>query len=99
MAPNLKEKSGARYRLNRWRETQLTNGIKITYKDLIKQYVKLNQTDGNFPHIPHVRYINFIADFLAGEENATRLQAVKTWKELKKLDAPKTYKAWKNYHK
>ena len=46
MAPGLKRKSGARYRLNRWREEQLTKGIKITYGDLVKKYVELNQREG-----------------------------------------------------
>lgn len=46
IAPNLKRKSGARYRLNRWREEQTDKGIKITYEDLVKQYIKLNQTGG-----------------------------------------------------
>src|SRR5439155_19523488 len=35
IAPKLKRKSGARYRLNRWREQQIDNGIKITYRALV----------------------------------------------------------------
>jgi hypothetical protein len=35
--------------------------------------------------------------FLAGEKNSTKLQAMKAWAQLKKLDIPKTYRAWKNY--
>jgi hypothetical protein len=95
LQPDLKRKSGARYRLNRWREEQLTNGIKITYKDLIKRYIELNQTEGSFARIPHGRYINFLAEFLANEENATRDQGIRIWKRLKKMDLPKTYRAWK----
>src|SRR6266478_5870340 len=72
IAPKLKRKSGARYRLNRWREQQIENGIKITYRDLVRQYVKLNQMRGSFPQAPSGRYINFLSDFLAGEKNATR---------------------------
>ena len=98
IAPNLKRKSGARYRLNRWREEQLDRGIKITYEDLVKQYVKLNQVEGSFPQGASGRYINFISDFLTGEKNVTRKQAVKAWGQLKKLDIPKTYRAWKKYH-
>jgi SAP domain-containing new25 len=97
IAPNLKRKSGARYRLNRWREEQIDNGIKITYEDLVKQYVKLNQLEGSFPQAPSGRYINFISHFLAGEKNATREQAVNAWGQLKKLDIPKNYRAWKKY--
>jgi SAP domain-containing protein len=61
-APDLRRKSGARYRLNRWREEQLTKGVKITYGDLVKQYVTLNQTEGKFARIPSDRYVYFLSD-------------------------------------
>src|SRR5436189_618829 len=97
IAPKLKRKSGARYRLNRWREQQIDNGIEITYRALVRQYVKLNQTQGSFPQvqIPSGRYINFLSDFLAGEKNATRAQALKAWEQLKKAEIPKNYREWK----
>jgi len=95
MAPGLKKKSGARYRLNRWREEQLTKGIQITYGDLVNKYVELNQREGRFDQIPVGRYINFLSDFLAAEKGATREQAIAAWKKLKKLDAPKNYRSWK----
>jgi len=94
LAPTLKRKSGARYRLNRWREEQLIKGVKLTYGGLVKEYVRLNQTKESFPQIPHGRYINFLSDFLAKEKEATREQAMNAWKELKTLDAPKTYQSW-----
>jgi hypothetical protein len=97
MVPNLKRKSGARYRLNRWREEQIDKGIKITYEDLVRQYVKLNQLEGSFPQAPSGRYINFMSDFLRGEKNATREQAIDAWKQLKKLTIPKSYRDWKKY--
>lgn len=97
IAPNLKRKPGARYRLNRWREEQLENGTKITYKDLVRQYVKLNQFEGSFPQAPSGRYINFLSDFLAGENNSTREHALNAWRQLKELDIPKNYRAWKKY--
>jgi SAP domain-containing protein len=97
--PNLKRKSGARYRLNRWREEQLDKGSKITYEDLVKQYVKLNQLEGSFPQAASGRYINFVSDFLAGEKNSTRKQAMNAWSQLKKLDIPKNYRAWKKYRR
>ncbi|MFN2577545.1 MAG: hypothetical protein ABR607_07625 [Pyrinomonadaceae bacterium] len=95
IVPNLKRKSGARYRLNRWREAQINKGLRITYGDLVQQYVRLNQSQGPFPQAPSGRYINFISDFLAGEKNSTREQAMKSWIQLKKLDIPKNYRAWK----
>ena len=97
IAPNLKRKPGARYRLNRWREDQIDRGSKITYEDLVKQYVKLNQLEGKFSQAPSGRYINFISDFLVGEKNSTREQAMAAWRQLKKLDIPKDYRAFKKY--
>jgi len=95
LAPGLKRKSGARYRLNRWREEQLTQGIPITYGDLIQEYIRLNQTEAPFAHIPHGRYVNFMADFLAAEKNATREDAIAAWKKLKKMNIPKDYSSWR----
>src|SRR3989442_1927758 len=44
LAPGLKRKSGVRYRLNRGREERLFKGVKLTYGDLVKEYIRLNQT-------------------------------------------------------
>jgi hypothetical protein len=65
-------------------------GEKITYGDLVKQYVKLNQTEEPFEQIPVGRYINFLSDFLAAEKRASKEQAINAWKRLKALDVPKT---------
>ena len=92
--PGLKRKSGVRYRFNRWREQQLVKGVRLTYGDLVKEYVRLNQTEGPFAHIPQPRYINFVSDFLAAQKKATRAQAIRAWHELKALNVPKTYRAW-----
>jgi hypothetical protein len=94
IAPGLKRRSGARYRLNRWREAQLVKGVELTYGALVKEYVRLNQIDERYAQIPTGRYINFMSDFLAAEKGATREQAIRAWKKLKALDAPKTYAAW-----
>lgn len=98
-APGLKPKSGARYRLNRWREAQLQSGHKITYGDLVDHYIALNKTQGSFARIPQGRYINFLADFLHNEPDATHDKAVTAWHQLKQLGAPKSYKAWKKHRK
>ena len=97
LVPGLKRKSGARYRLNRWREDQITKGVKINYRDLVKEYVRLSQTAGPFAHIPHGRYVNFMSDFMAAEQSATREQAIKAWTTLKALDVPKDYRSWKRF--
>jgi len=94
LAPGMKRKSGVRYRLNRWREEQLMRGVKLTYEDLVREYVRLNQTKEPFEHIPHGRYINFVSDFMAAEKGATRDQATRAWEKLKTLDVPKTYLSW-----
>ncbi len=97
IAPGLKRRSGARYRLNRWREEQLTAGVKITYRDLVNKYVELNQSEEPFAQVPSGRYINFLSDYLAAEKGATKEKAIKVWKKLKTLDIPKNYRAWKKY--
>ncbi len=95
IAPKLKIKSGVWYRLNRWRDEQIIKDLKITYGDLIQQFIKLNQTEESFQKVPVGRYINFVADYLANEKNSTREQAIKEWKKLKQLDIIKDYKSWK----
>jgi SAP domain-containing new25 len=95
IAPGLKKKSGARYRLNRWREDQISKGKTITYGDLVRQYVILNQAVTPFARVPHGRYINFIADFSANEPSASRTEALEAWQEVKRMDTLKTYAAWK----
>jgi SAP domain-containing protein len=97
LAPNLKRKSGARYRLNRWREERIAKGVSITYGDLVPEYVRLNQTVGSFAQVPHGRYVNFLSDFSKAEKGPTRDQARKAWEKLKTLDAPKNYRAWKKF--
>ena len=39
-----KVKSGAWYRLNRWREEQIGRGKAIAYGDLVKEFVRLCKT-------------------------------------------------------
>ena len=94
LAPGLKRRSGARYRLNRWREEQLIKGVKLTYGGLVKEYVRLNEVKQRYAQIPTGRYINFMSDFLAAEKGATREQAIRAWKKLKILDIPKNYRSW-----
>jgi hypothetical protein len=93
MAPAVREKSGVWYRLNRWREEQITSGQHLTYGDLVTQYIALNKMQ-RFEKVPHGRYINFVADFLAAEKGATRAEAIAAWTEVKKLDVPKDYASW-----
>jgi hypothetical protein len=93
IAPDVREKSGVWYRLNRWREEQITSGKHPTYDDLVRQYIDLNKMD-RFERIPHGRYINFVADFLEADKRATRADAIAAWTELKELDVPKDYVSW-----
>ena len=94
-APDVREKSGVWYRLNRWREDQITRGKQPTYGDLVRQYIALNRME-RFEKIPYVCYINFVAEFLATEKGGTRADAIAAWGKLKAMDAPKTYTSWVN---
>ena len=93
LAPQVREKSGVWYRLNRWREAQITGGKHPTYGDLVRQYIALNEME-RFEKIPHGRYINFVAQFLAANQGTTRAEAIAAWTELKELDVPKDYASW-----
>src|SRR5262245_34537886 len=93
MAPDVREKSGCWYRLNRWREEKITSGGRPTYGDLVRQYVVLNKMP-RFERIPYRCYINFVADFLEADKKATRAEAIAAWTELKELDIPKDYVSW-----
>lgn len=94
LLPDYKEKSGAKYWLNRWREEKIQKGNSITYADLINEYIKLNQID-RLPQIPSAKFNNFISDYLKNEKEKTRADAIKAWGELKKMNIPKDYKSWK----
>jgi hypothetical protein len=93
LAPDVRKKSGVWYRLNRWREEQITGDQQPTYGDLVRQYIALNKTP-RFERVPHGRYINFVADFLKAKNEATRAEAIAAWNELKELDVPKNYRSW-----
>ena len=88
MAPKVREKSGVWYRLNRWREEQITGGKHPTYGDLVRQYIALNKME-RFEKIPHGRYVNFVAEFLAADKGATRAEAIAAWTELKDSTSPR----------
>jgi hypothetical protein len=94
LEPNFKVKSGAKYWLNRWREKEIEKGNTITYSDLIKEYIRLNNIN-RLPQIPSAKFNNFITDYLKKEEGKTRTDAVKAWEKLKKMNIPKDYNSWK----
>jgi hypothetical protein len=93
LAPGVRKKSGVWYRLNRWREEQIARGACPTYADLVRQYIVLNRLPG-FKRVPVGRYINFVADFIAANEKATRAEVIAAWHEVKTLDVPKNYASW-----
>ena len=95
LAPDLRPKSGVWYRLNRWREEQITRGARPTYGDLVRRFIALNRTP-RFEQIPIDCYVNFLADFHAANKTATHADAIIAWKELKRLDVPKNYRSWAN---
>jgi len=82
------------------RKDELERAIKVflqTYRDWVREYVRLSQTAGPFAQVPHGRYINFMSDFMAAEQSATREQATRAWTTLKALDVPKDYRSWKRF--
>ena len=93
--PGLQLKSGAKYWLNRWIEDKLSHGEKITYNDVICEYIRLNKTEGKLPQIPSCKFNNFISDYLANEKHATREAALEAWNKLKDMKAKKDYITWK----
>jgi SAP domain-containing protein len=93
IAPEVREKSGVWYRLNRWREEQIIAGRHPTYGGLVRHYVALNRLP-RFEKIPHVRYINFVAEFLSARKGTTRAEAIAAWTDVKRLDVPNTYASW-----
>lgn len=98
IVPDLKIRSGVWYRINRWRDEEMTKKKQITYGDLINQFVELNQTNKAFKKIPSTLFNNFISDFLKNENGATRQEAIKKWEKLKSLKLKKDYKSWKKYN-
>jgi SAP domain-containing new25 len=94
LEPEFKRASGTRYLLNRWREAQLARGKRITYRDLVMQAIELNKTKRGPLRLEHARYINFLSDFMAANKSGSHRAAVKAWKELKAMDAPKIYESW-----
>lgn len=95
--PDFKKKSGSSYWLNRWREEQIENGNKITYGELVDQYILLNSSSHQNKQIPSTKMNNFIQDYLENEQNTNRNNALAEWEKLKELPIEKTYLAWKEY--
>ena len=94
LVPGFKRASGTRYLLNRWREEQLAAGRRITYRDLVEKAIDLNKTKRGPLRMEHGRYINFLSDFSAAHKDASRAEALRAWRELKAMNAPKTYQSW-----
>ena len=92
--PGFRRAPGTRYLLNRWREEQLARGRRLTYGDLVRQAITLNRTKRGPLRTAHGRYINFISDFMAAHPTSSHADAVRAWKQVKAMDAPKTYEAW-----
>jgi hypothetical protein len=92
--PSFKRRSGSRYRLNRWRDAQLARGVRITYRDVVKEFVRLNRPETTHRRAPIGRYINFLSDFMPENPGATMAAAIRAWKTVKTLDSPKNYRAF-----
>ncbi len=93
--PKFRRKSGTKYRLNRWRDDQLVKGNPITYGDLVKSYVEINNSKEPRKRIEGTYYMYFLEDYMKNEPNAKRENGIKAWHELKEMNVPKTYRDWK----
>ena len=93
--PGFTHKSGTRYLLNRWREEQMAEGRKPTYRDLVRQSLTLNQAKSGPLRLEHGRYMNFISDFMAANPGGRHADAVRAWAEVKRVDGRKTYETWR----
>ena len=69
-------------------------GRRITYRDLVKEYVRLNRPETTYERIQSGRYINFLSDFLTANPGAGMAAAVRAWRTVKKMDLPKNYRAF-----
>ncbi|MEP7216760.1 MAG: hypothetical protein ABI782_10950 [Anaerolineaceae bacterium] len=69
-------------------------GKRITYGHLVKQAIELDRTKQGPLRVEHLRYVNFISDFMSHESLRSHSAAVKAWREVKRMDAPKTYEVW-----
>ena len=94
ISPRFKRKSGTKYRLNRWRDEQITKGNSITYGDLAKKYVEINDSKEPMKRIAGTYYMYFLEDYMKNTPNATREEGIKAWHELKEMNIPKTYQEW-----
>lgn len=95
LQPGFRRASGTRYLLNRWREEQIAAGRKIAYRDLVLKAIALNESKRGPLRVEHGRYMNFISDYMAANKGAAHRDAVRAWHEVKTMDAPKTYAAWR----
>ncbi len=92
--PGFKPRPGVRYRLNRWREEQLTAGKRLTYGALARQLYALSRPETEFKRIAHGRYMNFVSGFMKHHKDATHAKAVSAWNVLKELPVAKDYGSW-----
>ena len=51
-----------------WIEAKLSDGEKITYNDVVREYIRLNETQGKLQQIPSCKFNNFISDYLVNEK-------------------------------
>jgi hypothetical protein len=92
--PAYRRRSGSRYRFNRWREAQLMRGVRITYRDLVEEWVRLNRPDTTHRRFPIGRYVNFLSDYMAANPGAALAVGIRAWQQLKKMNSPKDYRAF-----
>jgi hypothetical protein len=96
LVPSLKIRSGVKYWLNRYIDKNLN---KIKYKDIVKEFIRLNNPKTKLPQIPSTKMNNFISDYLVGIKNSKRQEAMIEWRKLKKWKVPKNFTSYLEYKK
>jgi hypothetical protein len=60
----------------------------------VKEYARLNRPETTYRRVPSGRYINFLSDFMAANPGATMAAAIRAWKTVKSMNAPKNYRTF-----
>lgn len=85
-------------RVNIFRKAAIAKGEKITYGDLIKEWLKEHELRKNksikLPIMKSCEYNQFTRDYYAENPHAPRKSVIAAWKQARILAGEHTYKHW-----
>jgi hypothetical protein len=86
-------------RVNIYRKQKMTEGVKITYGDLVKEWQKENilRKDKNIqlPIMKSCEYNQFTRDYCQDNPHAKRADMIAAWKQAKTMLGARTYNQWR----